>query len=139
MCTNTPHTMADITACFEAGYLPLRKGACSADAEYAHEELKRTWQSQGPRFKRCWHIAIAGKKGRIMILKWDDFQPLASIPRNKTAESICDLKFTPAGAPTPMLAAACRDTNIYTYNVAKGYQCAPHAFAIALVSNAVAI
>lgn len=99
-------------------------GSGFADEEYAYEELKQTWRSQGPRFPRCWHIAVAGRKGRIMILKWDNFQPLASIPRKGTAEAICDLKFTPANAPTAMLAAASHDTNIYIYNVAKGYQCA---------------
>lgn len=96
-----------------------------ADERYSHEELRDTWCAQGPRFSKCWHIAVSGRKGRIMVLKWDDFQPLANIPAKGTKEGVCDLKFTPAGAPTPLLAAASHDQHVYIYNVAKGYQCAP--------------
>lgn len=60
-----------------------------------------------------------------MILKWDDLEPLASIPAKGVREGICDLKFTPMGAPMPLLAAASHDQRIYIYNVAKGYQCVP--------------
>jgi hypothetical protein len=58
-----------------------------------------------------------------MILQWDNFRPLANIPAKGTKEGICDLKFTPGGAPAPLLAAASRDQKIYIYAVAKGYQC----------------
>lgn len=95
-----------------------------ADEEYAYEEMQETWRSQGPRFNKCYHIAVSGKRGRIMILQWDDFEPLASIPGKGAREGICDLKFTPAGAATPLLAAASHDQHIYIYNVARGYQCA---------------
>lgn len=57
-----------------------------------------------------------------MILKWEDFEPLASIPGKGVREGVCDLKFTPAGAATPLLAAASHDQHIYIYNVARGYQ-----------------
>jgi hypothetical protein len=57
-----------------------------------------------------------------MILKWDNLQPIACIPAKGPKEGICDLKYTPEGAPTPMLAAASHDQNIYVYNVARGYK-----------------
>lgn len=59
-----------------------------------------------------------------MIMKWDDFEPLASIPAKGACEGICELKFTPEGAAKPMLAAASHDQHIYIYSVSRGYQCA---------------
>jgi hypothetical protein len=100
----------------------IQHARASAGEEYAYEDMKSTWRSQGPEFAKCWHIAVSGKKGRTMILKWDNFQPLASIPAKGIKEGICDLKFTPAGAPTPMLAASSHDRNIYIYNITKAYQ-----------------
>jgi WD40 repeat protein len=94
----------------------------SADEQFAFEDMKDTWRSQGPRFSKCYHVAISGKKGRIMILGWNELQPLASIPAKGVREGVCDLKFTPQGAARPLLAAASHDQNIYIYNVSSGYQ-----------------
>jgi WD40 repeat protein len=94
-----------------------------ADDEFKHEDLKSTWKAHGPRFQSCTHIAVGGQTGRIMILQWENFRPLASIPAKGSKEGICDLKFTPAGSTAALLAAASNDQNIYIYNVAHGYQC----------------
>lgn len=83
-----------------------------------------SWRSSSPRFGHCYHIAVSGKRGQIMILKWDNLQPIARIPAKGPHEGVCDLRFTPASAPVPMLAAASHDQHIYVYNIKKGYQCA---------------
>jgi WD40 repeat protein len=97
-------------------------GMLFADEAYNYSDMQDTWASQGAKFGSCYHIAVSGKHGRIMILKWDDFEPLASIPAKGVKEGICDLKFTPAGAPKPLLAAASHDQCIYIYSVHRGYQ-----------------
>jgi hypothetical protein len=96
-----------------------------ADEQYDYEDMKDTWQRHGPHFERCYHIAVASRNGQIMIMKWDNFEPLAHVPARGTREGIRDLKFTPAGCKTPMLAAASHDQHIYVYNIGRGYQCVP--------------
>lgn len=102
--------------------LPRQERA--ADEQYEHEQMLDSWRASSPRFSKCYHIAVSGKRGQVMILKWDNLQPLVRIPAKGSHEGVCDLRFTPAGAPVPMLAAASHDQHIYVYNVKKGYQCA---------------
>ena len=103
---------------------------CAAE-EYSYEDMQETWAAHGPKFDRCHHIAVSSKRGRIMIMKWDDFEPLASIPAKGTCEGICELKFTPEGASRPLLAAASHDQHIYIYSVSRGYQCDPAVYSVA--------